>query len=394
MLESPKAIIIEMYNVRLMTMQQIADHLRMSYGSLAKVMRKCNIVRRTPTQSRFHHLLGHFDDKIIKMYRSGSTAKKIAMALGIGPAAVYTILKRVGEKRRKFTTTIADNPIYQLSRTELVNLYLKQKMSARQIGAQFGISRTAAENLLRKQSIRLRSYIKSSSAMNIYRIPPLNEHQIQLLLGSLLGDAGLYRRVALSNKTARKLINYVVQFAHGWKQLSYLNHKRTILSGSKIIRYVTGLGKVAYRYIFAHTPTLKEFARICHNHNHKKSITKEWLDRLTWEGISYWYQDDGYLLIMKKRPIVNFCTDSFNNRELTLLQKLLRGFGLDTRRALQIPPKQTGFKRSTKKHYRLVSRHRKEAEQFLINVSPWIVPCLRYKIRWLDDKPVAPIACL
>lgn len=278
-----------------------------------------------------------------------------------------------------------DNQIYSIPKEELERLY--ETRSQRQIGQLFGLSRTAVSNLLDRLGIQRRSYQESSSVMNLWTFPGFTPQQEQLVYGSLLGDACLHRTIMRSNKREHnKLEIYRLQFQHGIDQKAYLEHKRSILPGSKIKEYVTGFGRRAFRYYFCHTPTLREVAKWCHDGDHKKRVSQGWLDKLTWEGIAYWFQDDGYTTSQRGYPVLGFCTNSYSDGELDLLQRMLmEKFGLETRRG------HPGRNPNATNRYRLIARYYNQIAPFLERLSPFINPCLHYKLNpFSRDKPPAP----
>lgn len=377
--------VTELYHDKSMTKQLVAKKLGVSYGCLHKFMVKHGIKRRAPDELRFPHLYDkQLCEAIATAYQDGRSSGRIAKEHNLTAAIVLAILKRTGVKLRQNTTKVADNRLYKLQSEQLNDLYFGQKLSVQQIADLFGLSRCATQNWMIKNGIKFRTDADSISARNLHRIPPLTDGQLQLIYGSLLGDACLYYDLFQSNKTERMIECYRIQFAHGYKQLPYLKHKFGVLPGSKITPYKPGFGKLGYRYYFCHTPTLTPIAALCHDTGHKKRVTQEWLEKLTWEGIAYWYQDDGFLLVNKRysRPTIGLCTHNFQPPELKIIQRFLAECGLETR---QVKPRpSTKSKHVPKPWSRLLqSRFKHQVAPFLERIKEFIIPSLSYKIRYI-----------
>lgn len=147
------------------------------------------------------------------------------------------------------------------------------------------------------------------------------QEQIEVLLGSLLGDMCLTKE----SKNARCAIS------HGGTQEVYFDHKCSIFKGllgkeSKIPRYDKRTEKFYNKYfvrMLAH-PNLTELYNQLYI-NGTKTITKEYLNRLTARSIAYWFMDDG----AKHGIIATMC---FSDLELKLIQDcFLEKFNIRTR---------------------------------------------------------------
>ncbi len=214
--------------------------------------------------------------------------------------------------------------------------------------------------------------------MNDQRFVTFTKSQEQLVYGSLLGDACLHRGTMKSNKTGNLIETYKLIFAHSVKQHEYVLHKQKLLNCCKIMRRKSGFGSDMEATAFSHTPTLREVAKICHDENHKKRVTSEWLAKLDWEGIAHWYMDDGDLLVSKKNHFkMRFHTESYSFNELELLQNFLANRGLQTR--LLKSPNQNPNERI------ICSKHKAEVIKFLEKLKPFVIQQLAYKLRVLNQ---------
>lgn len=260
--------------------------------------------------------------------------------------------------------------------TQLANLYATNKLSQSQIGKKLGISQSRVAQLMGEFGIRNRDYVAAAKNMHRQRIIIFDHHQEQLILGSMLGDANLHRWTQISNKKSRnKLSGHKLTFAHSIKQIDYLIHKRSIIGGSKIGQRISGFGAIIKHFSFCNSASMGPYIRLCLDDDHQKRVSQEWLNRLDWCGIAYWYMDDGSLIITKKRPRIEFHTESFSTEERELLRAMLRErFDLET--SLR---KCNGDINQQK----IVSKHKHQVTPFLEHLSAHIIPSMQYKIRWI-----------
>ena len=269
-----------------------------------------------------------------------------------------------------------------LTTDDLSDLYCHQRLSHSQIAERFDVSRTAVQNVLRHHGIDGRSNAESQTAINHHRTPVLCPEQEQLIYGSLLGDACLNYQVIRSNKTGKPLETYKLCFAHSDKHLDYLIWKMDFLGcgiksnhGLKIGARTSGHGSTMRHFAFSHTPTLKVIASLCHDANHNKRLSAEWVDKLDWLGLAFWYMDDGTLALRDDGGrSIRFCTNSFSNPELDLLQEMLWcKFHLhSTRQSSGGKPGQ-----------QLICIHTQDdVDHFLDIMSGFVVPSMEHKVRY------------
>lgn len=265
---------------------------------------------------------------------------------------------------------------------------LSSGLTLPEIAKALGVSRCAVANRFKAVGVSNRNLAEAQiNRCNNYHPNP-KATQRQLILGSLLGDACLYRQQHRS-KAGTRFSTLKVLFAHGRKQLPYLKHKRNIMlkawsgHGPKLTSKITtrkkgsNLGLPVSQFAFSHTPTLEEFASMCHDETDRKRVTKKWADQITAEGMAYWYQDDGSISYKKgKTAALYFFTNSFSKEELEILKNLSRRFGFTY-------IGETSCNKH-KKHQKVLRVHRwKEIIRFLKKIKPFITPCLKYKIRCL-----------
>lgn len=255
-----------------------------------------------------------------------------------------------------------------------------------ELARDFGVSPTAVRNRLITANIARRSLGARETFKNERRTLPLNQQQHQLVLGSLLGDACLYRQYCES-KIGTKFSTLKVCFSHGADQLAYLQHKRRVmLQGrqfldkscvSEISERPEGsnLGKIISQFAFSHTPTLEQFAKICHTSNDRKFVSESWSKQIDVVGLAYWYQDDGCLIHKagRKAATLRWSTNSFSRPELELLKGVLRRFG-----AKSITEAEGNY--DPTQRILLVNRYA-DVCAMLEQMQPHVIPELNYKIR-------------
>ena len=147
--------------------------------------------------------------------------------------------------------------------------------------------------------------------------PSLTPAQEQMLLGTMLGDGSMAVKYSPGG-------NPVYRSQHGWIQHAYNCRKHQTLSEfarlppRKKPNY--GFGKWLSVWQTLSCPALWPIASLCLQ-NGKKRVTQAWLDRLTWEGISWWYQDDGSLTL--RNTTAEFHTEGFSGEECELIARWL-----------------------------------------------------------------------
>lgn len=184
----------------------------------------------------------------------------------------------------------------------------------------------------------------------------LNQRQISLIYGSLLGDG--YMRVMQGRKNAFLEIN------HSIKAKKYVDWKYNILKNiciSSPKERNTNEGRVAYRFFTRQSDELTKIYNLFYK-NKKKVIPKSLvLDPMI---LAVWYMDDGS---KTSNSDVYLNTQQFSMREQKLLLHLLRG--IDVKARLN----------KDKKYYRI--RILKESIKTFMNIiKDNIEDSMRYKL--------------
>lgn len=205
------------------------------------------------------------------------------------------------------------------------------------------------------QTLALQKYKKSLK---------LNQTQISVLIGSILGDGTL--RVPKSGINA----NYKVE--QGLKQKDYVFWKYQVFK-----EWVITPPKISFRYDEKHMPYEKSwwFRTVSHPKltlfhkmfykNGVKAVPEQIVDLLDHLALAVWIMDDGCL----SRNKIDISTYSFKLEEIKLLQKaLLKKFALET-----------NFYKDRDKGFRMYFS-KTETAKLIPLISKFIIPNLAYKI--------------
>jgi hypothetical protein len=202
------------------------------------------------------------------------------------------------------------------------------------------------------------------------RLTPPTGSALQLLLGSLLGDGGFDLRPT----HPRYRVN------HGAPQHEYVKHKAAILrdyvqSPPRLVKS-GGYGALTSRLQTVTTPAFEPLASLCYQAG-RKTVTREWLDQLTWEGFAFWFMDDGHVT----RSAAGISTHGFSEAEVRLIASWLAGRGLPA----QVDTVTTA---SGKVCWAIRFRLR-EAIALVELIRPFVPECMSYKVV-LTPRPERP----
>lgn len=255
-----------------------------------------------------------------------------------------------------------------LSKDDLTELYRGCGRNPAAVASKLGLSRTAVTNALKSANVTRRSLSEFVTERNLAKnCEPLSEQQHTMILGCLLGDSCLYEQSGTNKGLG-------LRFCHSIKQLGYLKHKHALFNGraSKLSDVpLNNFGSKRKAFTFTSTPCLTEYKNLCITSG-TKTVSQEWCNKLTLEAISYWYEDDGCLVVLNERTsnsLLSFHTQSFTECEVDLLRSRLKQFGLSTR---------IGF--NSERQPIIFSRFSDEARLFLGTLTCHH-PCLQYKFK-------------
>lgn len=201
--------------------------------------------------------------------------------------------------------------------------------------------------------------------------PKLNNTQLQVILGSILGDG----TIARSSVTA----NFHFKVSHGDRQKDYIDFKQKLLQNVTKhdlynISNFRGFNKRKNARIYTAQTIplyqLEEIGALCLK-NGKKVVTREYLDKLDLLGIAIWFMDDG-------DNHLNFATGSFSHDECQIICTYFKEkWDLDC----GIIDHLVKYGDKVKTYYYItVLPSRESRSRFIELISPYILPSLRYKL--------------
>lgn len=192
----------------------------------------------------------------------------------------------------------------------------------------------------------------------------LTPQQEQLLLGTMLGDGHMSRRTRYPSYRSN----------HGLSQRGYNLRKASILAPfirtPESVRRNKGFGKWSSVFSTLSAPAFSFIADLCLGTDGCKRISSGWLERLTWEGISWWIGDDGSLA---GRRALHLHTEGFSITETEWLAEWLTGLGAGADRT-------TSRRKDGRVHNYLLLTER--GTRFLAEkVRPFMPPEMAHKIN-------------
>ena len=187
----------------------------------------------------------------------------------------------------------------------------------------------------------------------------VSDRQMEILAGSLLGDAYISKRGA-------------IQIEQGENQKDYLfwKHKelKPVVSGkiSKVSRKKKGLTHFSYR--FFSKQYFRPWRKVMYRSG-RKIISASVLELITPLSLAVWYMDDG---CKKNNYTIIISTDCFSNASLQKLRKMLQEKWFINTRIVSKTTAGKKYRRLTIGSYDLV--------RFFELIRPYIIPNMKYKI--------------
>jgi recombination protein RecA len=198
----------------------------------------------------------------------------------------------------------------------------------------------------------------------------LSEQQLQLILGSLMGDGSLS-----PNRRGRSGTRF--RMGHGVKQTAYLDWKVSLLGNIPHARTTNAKGAVFAD--FTPLPELGELREVVYFGDGKKHLTWDYLKRLTPLALAVWYMDDGSFTLRPKgvqertaggTGRIEICVEAMSPGSRDRLLRYLRDtLGLDVK---------LRYSGTKKKSVLIFSASASEKFQKL--VAPYVHPSMEYKL--------------
>jgi len=211
----------------------------------------------------------------------------------------------------------------------------------------------------------------------------LNECQEQVALGSLLGDASLSRNQPRSHKLART--NTRLKFVHGHKQYEYIKWKLEqfqcfSLQKQPHINKIGGFAKKPTSSVSTQTSSIFNRLQDITNTNGKKTVTRQWLDKIGPIAMAIWFCDDGSLnRISTQKGISNYVTlhtQGFSKNENDLIRMwLVERWGINS----SVLPVKNGLF--------IISISKEGSDKFLDIISEYVPSSMKQKLKnFNEDK--------
>lgn len=294
------------------------------------------------------------EELILKLFAEGKTIPQVVKETGFSDWAVRNCAKKNNIEVKSRKTKITDEIL------EKIEELLDKGLTNKQIATELDMSPTTVRKYTTEYLHRETNSIKTKS-INKKELE-LTQEQEEVLYGSLLGDMSL----DINYKNARPVIN------QGGEQEEYFDHKCEIFKNilgkvSKKDRYDKRTDKYYHKYsakLLAH-PKFTEMHELLYP-NGIKTVTKEWLDKITPRGLAFWFMDDG-------NNTGVLATNCFSYEECTLIKEwFLEKYNIET--TIQNQKLKSGIQHLI--YIRACSR-----ADFYDLVSPYIIPSMEYKLH-------------
>lgn len=180
----------EQYCERGRTMEQIADEVGVSVYLVRKWMQEHEIDRRSPAESQVDGDLELLDDEEWlreQYYEREKTLKEIADEVGLSEKTVRNRMKRYDIERRSPVESRVDGDLELLDDEEwLREQYCDKEKTTYEIADEVGLSRSVVTKRLKRHDIEIRS-----SIMHPDHLPHRVIGELELDIANLLNDAGV-----------------------------------------------------------------------------------------------------------------------------------------------------------------------------------------------------------
>lgn len=135
-------------------------------------------------------------------------------------------------------------------------------------------------------------------------------------------------------------------------------------------------------------PYFSKIYHLFYDDYRKRILTKKAIDSLGWEGWANWFMSDGYICKVGKESgkivdrRVDLCTDRYSKKDVEYLSSFIsKKYGYKTK----------VFNRGNSYRIRMSLM---DAQYFLLNISPFVVPSFYYKLdmsydyrpTWMTDE--------
>lgn len=305
-----------------------------------------------------------------RLYLSGWTQKRLAEKFECSRSWIYYVMKDAGISARNCSDACPNKYSVDADlEKSILDLYASGK-NRDEVAMILRIPAKAARRI-----IRVNGHTRTRSEAGFLRTEKnkhvLDQNQLDLIYGTLLGDASL----SIDGRS----IAYTT--SHCDMQRGYIDWIRAVIGygcvGSLIATGGFAPGNRYHYFKYRNKGALKDVWDVVML-NGKKTVNTEWVNKLTLSAIAYWFMDDGsstWVGPHRNRVKIAFATYSFTKSEIELLCARLQEFGIRSNAAWQ-PGKKYG------KGYG-IRISESDSNKFMMLIEPIVrqIPCMSYKIK-------------
>lgn len=318
-------------------------------------------------------------EKIESLYNELKSIKNVAEYIGVPYSTLYYWMRNYGIKMNEKRSV-------PYSEEELQNLYIKYGSLFR-ISAEMHIPYTTVQHWFSVRKIKVQQ--SHNDVFKGIRETPMTDVQKSVILGSVLGDGGLW--LAPHSKNAR------CYFIHCEKQKGYLEWvNKLLIPYSRPIRLFEKEGRkfVCGRYVNASNfyrfwtiahPDITDFFHRYYRSG-KKGVSPTLLDEVDLLAVAIWVADDGSVQLNKSGDVINasIATCSFTMDEHEILRYALSRFFKG-----RIEIKKHGGKDRTDLVLNLCGAE--HVREFINMIKSVLPKCIHYKLGSPTTKCETPL---
>ena len=356
--------------------KQELEDLYNEHGSIRKVAKHLNVPKSTLQYQFQKHDVKILKDGIKKsdieiLLKELGSVYKVADRLGVPPSTLYYHIN-------KYEIEIIKNR-FPYTKDQLIKLH-EENGSIAKVASKLSKAFSTVRYWYHEFDIKVN--ISGRTVFQELRETPMSDIHKSVLIGSLLGDGGMW--LAPHCKNARLYI------CHCEKQLGYLNWVRDLLQPfSRPIKQTEKAGKKKFgdgyingsNFYRFYTIAHPDVTDIFHDYYRKslKGLDKTIIDKVDLLAMSIWFGDDGSIQRNKKGEPVSceIATCSFTYKEHLILVEIVRKFFKGT---IKIKEHGGYYKGKKRDHFVLKMFGKKETNDFLDMIKLVLPECIHYKL--------------
>jgi DNA-binding CsgD family transcriptional regulator len=297
------------------------------------------------------------DENLLKeLVSQNKTVTEIALELNVSECTVRRYAKKNNLKIYSKRTQVSEELLNK------INELLEKGLTNKEIALELQMSPTTVRKYT---TVYLHKDTNSCREKSLKKDVTLSSEQLEILYGSLLGDMS----IGMQWNEARFSI------IHGGNQESYFDYKCSFFKGllgkiNKTPRFDKRTNKYYNRYS-VRSKCNKIFTDLYNELyvNGIKTVTTEWLNKLTERSIAFWFMDDG-----SNNGVI--ATNCFSYEECSLIKDWFKNkYNIDT--TIECQKNKGGLQY-------LIYIKNSSKPKFYNLVKPYIIPDMEYKFKnWI-----------